>query len=180
MKKARIWAIAMAAFMTVGFVGCGDKDKDIEYTGNTLKNGESIEINDFGNDATASYKLHFTLTLKNGFLYTKGLESEPTEEAIKAGITTEKGKTSALIADCGEVKGLSKIEEYPTAGYVDSIAAVEKHGYVMKFKGSANWDMYQNDKIHDPAEQYLRIWLEEQTDEGFNLRYEWPWVKTEE
>lgn len=171
----------MAAVMTVGFISCGDKDKDITYTGNTLKNGESIEIESFGNDADAAYPLHFTLTLNNGYLVAKGLESKPTEAAYAMGLTSEVGKTRAKIADCGEVKGLSKIENYPQdAALKDSVAATEKYGYVLKIEGAANFNVYQNDKLRDPGTHYMRVWLEEQTDEGFNLRYEFPWVKTEE
>ncbi len=176
MKKFRFLAIAMAAFMTISFVGCGDKDKDLDYTGSVLKNGESIEILDMGTDQTAAYPLHFKLTLKNGFLYAENMSSKPTEAAFSYHMPDIDCPTSASIVDCGEIKGLTDLTTYPIAGYADSIAATEAHGYVIMAKGNAKVDMWENENLHDPVAQFMRIWLEEQTDEGFKLRYEWPWV----
>ena len=60
----RLLAITMATMLTFGFVSCGNDD-DIPYEGIELANGEFIEIEDFGTDTTASYKLHFKVRLEN-------------------------------------------------------------------------------------------------------------------
>lgn len=164
----------MATILTFGFVSCGPDDDEIPYEGIELSNGQSIEIEDFGNDATAAYKLHFKVTLSDGKLVAEGLTSKPVINVLPE---TMDLATSAKIADCGKVNGLAKIDEAPAdADLADNQEATEKHGYVVAVKGAANIDSYQNPQLHDPAIQYMRIWLEEKTDNGFKLRYEFPFT----
>lgn len=173
----RFLAIAMATILTFGFVSCGPDDDEIPYEGIELSNGQSIEIEDFGNDATAAYKLHFKVTLSDGKLVAEGLTSKPVINVLPE---TMDLATSAKIADCGKVNGLAKIDEAPAdADLADNQEATEKHGYVVAVKGAANIDSYQNPQLHDPAIQYMRIWLEEKTDNGFKLRYDFPFVPAE-
>lgn len=169
----RFLAIAMATILTFGFVSCGDDD-EIPYEGIELNNGEFIEIESFGTDSTAAYKLHFKVWLSDGKLVVEGLTST---SAITAIPETMSLSTSVKIADCGKVNGLNKLDEAPADGdLADSQNATEKHGYIVVAKGSANVDIYQNPDIHDPVQQYMRIWLEEKTDNGFKLRYEFPFT----
>lgn len=182
MRKLRILAIMMATALTFGMVGCGDKDDDLDYEGIILKNGESIEIESFGNDATASYPLHFTITLEKGQIVATGLYSKLTEAALSVpGMSNRDCPTLAKVADVGEVKALSKIEEYPAESEFDgSKAATEKHGYVIMAKGDMNLNGYEHPDLHDPATMYVRMWLEEATDGGFKVRYEYPFVPVED
>ena len=77
-------------------------------------------------------------------------------------------------------RNIAKIDEIPAAGdFGNSAPATEKHGYVVEAKGTQNLDAYSNPNIHDPATQYMRIWLEEATDNGFKLRYEFPFTPAE-
>lgn len=175
MKKMRFLAIAMATMLTFGMVGCGGNDEP--YDGIELANGESIEIEDFGSDATAAYKLHFKVTLANGQLSVEGLTSESALTQIPSTVVLN---TTAKIADAGKVGSLSKIDEIPADGdFAAAKTATEKHGYVVSAEGAAKLNSYGNPDIHDPAKQYMRIWLEEATDKGFNLRYEFPFTPAE-
>lgn len=177
MRKLRFLAIAMATALTFGMVSCGDKDKDLPYEGIELANGEFIEIEDFGNDASAAYKLHFKVYLSSGNLVVEGLESTSDMTQIPSTMVLN---TSAKIADFGKVGALSKIDEIPADGdFADLQPAVEKHGYVVAVKGDAKLNSYSIEGIHDPALQYMRIWLEEATDKGFKLRYDFPFVPEE-
>ena len=177
MKKMRFLAIAMATILTFGFVSCGPDDEEIPYEGIELANGEFIEIEDFGNDASAAYKLHFKVYLSSGNLVVEGLTSDAALTQIPS---TMELNTSAKIADFGKVGGLSKIDEIPADGdFANQQPVAEKHGYVVAAKGAANIDSYQNPQLHDPVQQYMRIWLEEATDKGYKLRYEFPFVPAE-
>ena len=176
MKKMRLLAITMATMLTFGFVSCGNDD-DIPYEGIELANGEFIEIEDFGTDTTASYKLHFKVRLENGNLVVEGLNTTSHLTQIPS---TYILNTSARIADCGKVNGLNKLDAAPAeADLAAEQVAVEKHGYVVAAKGAANLDNLGNPTFHDPALQYMRIWLEEATDKGFKLRYEFPFTPVE-
>ena len=176
MKKMRLFAIAMATMLTFGFVSCGNDD-EIPYEGIELSNGQFIEIEDFGADTTAAYKLHFKVWLSDGKIVCEGLTSKPTASILPE---TMDLATSAKVADCGKVNGLNKLDEAPAeADLADNQTAAEKHGYVIVVKGAANIDSYQNPDLHDPAQQYMRMWLEEKTDNGFKLRYEFPFTPEE-
>ena len=176
MKKMRLLAIAMATVLTFGFVSCGNDD-DIPYEGIELANGEFIEIEDFGTDVTASYKLHFKVKLESGKLITEGLTTTSHLSQIPSTYTLN---TSAKIADCGKVNGLNKLDKTPAeADLAAEQPATEKHGYIVAVKGAANLDNLGNPDFHDPALQYMRIWLEEATDKGFKLRYEFPFTPAE-
>lgn len=167
----------MATVLTFGMVSCGDKDKDLAYEGIELANGDCIHIESFGTDTTAAYKLHFNVWLSDGKLVVEGLTSTSTFTQIPA---TTVLNTNVKIADFGKVGGLSKIDEAPAEGdLADSQTATEKHGYVVVAKGGANLNSYGNAQIHDPAQQYMRIWLEEATDKGFKLRYDFPFTPEE-
>ncbi|MBQ3949888.1 MAG: hypothetical protein II661_05380 [Bacteroidales bacterium] len=176
MKKFRFLAIAMATMLTLGMVSCGPKDEDVPYEGITLNNGEFIEIDSYGTDTTAAYKLHFKVYLSDGSLVIENL----TNNHNISGLPDMACTTGAKIADAGKVKGIAKIDEIPAAGdFGNSAPATEKHGYVVEAKGTQNLDAYSNPNIHDPATQYMRIWLEEATDNGFKLRYEFPFTPAE-
>lgn len=177
MKKIKFLAFAMATMLTFGMVSCGDKDKYLPYEGIELANGEFIEIEDFGSDATAAYKLHFKVWLSSGNLVVEGLTSTSPFSQVPETMVLN---TIAKIADCGKVGGLSKIDEAPAeSDLADAQPAAEKHGYVVAVKGGANLDSYSLPDIHDPVQQYMRIWLEEATDKGFKLRYEFPFKPEE-
>ena len=177
MKKMRILALAMATMLTFGMVSCGDPDEELPYEGIELANGEFIEIESFGNDASAAYKLHFKVYLSDSKLVVEGLESKSEFSMIPA---TTVLNTAVKIADFGKVGGLTKIDEIPAdADFADSQVATEKHGYVVSAVGAANLDSYGNPDIHDPKMQYMRIWLEEATDKGYKLRYDFPFVPAE-
>ena len=176
MKKMRFLAIAMAAILTLGFVSCGNDD-DNPSEGIELNNGDCIEIEDFGTDATAAYKLHFKVWLSDGKVVAEGLYSKSVISILPE---TMDLATSAKVADMGKVNGLNKLDEIPADEELsDSQDAVEKHGYIIAVKGAANIDSYQNPDLHDPAQQYMRLWLEEKTDNGFKLRYEFPFTPEE-
>lgn len=173
MKKLRFLAIAMATVLTFGMVSCGPKDDDVPYEGITLNDGEFIEIESFGNDASAAYKLHFRVYLSSGSLVIENL----TSNIVITGMPDMACTTSAKIADIGKVSGIAKIDEVPEASeFKDNVPATEKHGYVVEAKGTQNINAYENPNMHDPATQYMRIWLEEATSNGFKLRYEFPFT----
>ncbi len=175
MKKLKFLAMAMAAVLTLGFVSCGDDDEDNAIE---LKNGEFIEIEGLGTDSTASYPVHFKMTLENGMLTISNMSSKPTAETQQIpGMNNRDCPTSAKIADVGKVKSLSKIDEYPSASaYSMSVAAAEGHGYVIEAHGAANFDSYGSDAVHDITSQYTRVWLKEATEDGFKVLYEFPFV----
>lgn len=170
----------MASLLTLSMVSCGDKDDDIPYEGVTLSEGKFIEIEDFGTDNTVNYKLHFKISLSSGQLVTEGL----TSDLISDFMPDREMPTATAITDLGEVKGLYKIEEIPadkdfmtaTGGYQTMCPIAEKHGYVIKVWGDGHLDVYQNDKLKDPAAHYVRLWVEEATDGGFSVRYEFPFI----
>lgn len=178
MKKFRFLAIAMATMLTLGMVSCGPKDEDVPYEGITLNNGEFIEIDSYGTDTLASYKLHFKVYLSDGNLVVEGL----TNNHNINGLPDMNCTTGVKIADFGKVKGIAKIDEIPAASeFKESVAATEKHGYVVEAKGTQKLTgAYPgHPEIYDPVEHYMRIWLEEATDNGFKLRYEFPFTPEE-
>ncbi|MCR4815944.1 MAG: hypothetical protein K5842_02005 [Bacteroidales bacterium] len=170
MKKFRFLAIAMAAMMALGFTSCKGDD-DIPYTGTTLKNGEIVTI--YGDNA-AAYQLRFTFGIDGGNIVVIGLN-----DSAANGYFTNCG-TGVSIVDVGKVRGLNKIDELPSDSEFTSatVPAVEKHGYVIKAWGTANFnESYpDNPTLTDPETKYARIWLEEANGDGFNLRYEFPFV----
>ena len=176
MKKIRLFAIAMATMLTFGMVSCGPDDSEVPYEGITLANGECIEIDSYGNDTTAAYKLHFKVWLSDGKLVIENLTNNHHIQGLPDMACT----TGASIADFGKVKGIAKIDEIPAANeFKESVDATEKHGYVIQAKGTQNLDAYNQPTIHDPVTQNMRIWLEEKTDNGFKLRYEFPFTPVE-
>jgi hypothetical protein len=176
MKKMRFLAIVMATMLTFGFVSCGNDD-EIPYEGIELSNGQFIEIEDFGSDATAAYKLHFKVWLSDGKIVAEGLTSKPVNTLLPE---TMDLATSAKVADCGKVNGLNKLDKVPAAAdLADNQTAAEKHGYIIVVKGAGNVDSYENPNLHDPAQQYMRLWLEEKSGDGFKLRYEFPFTPAE-
>lgn len=172
----RFLAIAMATILTFGFVSCGPDDEETPYEGIELANGEFIEIESFGSDSTAAYKLHFKTYLRNDSIVIESLSSN----ISISGMPDMDCRTSALVADMGKVKALSKIDEIPAESELaQAQKAEEKHGYVVVVKGIQNVNAYQNPTIHDPETQYMRIWLEEKTDNGYKLRYGFPFTPAE-
>ncbi|MBR3528891.1 MAG: hypothetical protein IKN84_04440 [Bacteroidales bacterium] len=186
MKKLRFLAMVMAAAFTLSFVSCGDDD--IEYEGVILEDGDFIEIgastqNDanynqgFGYDTTAAYPAHFKVTLRNGKLVITNLTAQNTAESLQIpGMNLRDCQCAARIGDYGKVNALSKINTYLGADqYSDSVAAEEKHGYVVEVHGTMNFDSYGRPELHDLKSQHMRIWLEEATDKGYKVRYEYPY-----
>lgn len=177
MKKFRFLAIAMATVLTFGLVSCGE-DKT-PYEGIELNDGEFIEIESLGFDTTASYPVHFKVILINDSLVIESMSSTPTEAAMQIpGMNGRPCFTQAGICDYGEVRSLGKIDEYPSASSLKiAVKAIEKHGYVVEAHGVAQLDAYHIDGLSDIKSQYMRIWLEEATETGFKLRYEFPFLE---
>ncbi len=176
MKKFRFLAIAMAAMMALGFTSCKGDD-DIPYTGTTLKNGEIVTI--YGDNA-AAYQLRFTFGIDGGNIVVIGLNDSADLNSSVLNYFTNCG-TGVSIVDVGKVNGLYKIDELPSDSEFTTatVPAVEKHGYVIKAWGNANLHTSypDNPNLTDPETKYARIWLEEANGDGFNLRYEFPFVK---
>ena len=188
MKKLRFLAIAMATVFAMSFVSCGDDD--IEYEGVILEDGDFIEIGatnesdpkykeGFGYDTTAAYPAHFKVTLESGNLYITILTSKNTAASMTIpGMSERDCVCAGRIGDYGKVNALSKINSYLGADqYTDTVAAIEKHGYVVEVHGDMKFDKYGNPALHDLQSQHMRIWLEEATDKGFKVRYEYPYLE---
>lgn len=177
MKKFRFLAIAMAAMMTFGLTSCKGDD-DIDYTGTTLKDGETVTI--YGDNA-ASYQLRFTFGIEGGNIVVAGL-NDSADLGTNPNYFTN-CPTGVSIVDVGKVNGLKKIKEYPADGEFTSATAVaaEKHGYVIKAWGAAGLSVSypDNPNLKDPETKYARIWLEEANGTGYNLRYDFPFVPEE-
>ena len=175
MKKIKFLALTLIATMSFCLLGCKN---DEPYDGETILDGQSIEIKGFGNDATASYPLHFRLTFSNGYLIAVGDTSSLTAEALAVpGMTSRVCPTAVSISDVGKVRSLNKIDEYPAEStFKDSVQVIEEHGYVIEAHGNAKLDAYQHPDLHDPAPQYMRLWIEEAIDGGWHYRYEFPFV----
>lgn len=188
MKKFRFLAIALATVFTMSFVSCGDDDD--AYDGVELGDGDFIEIGadlesspkyheGFGYDTTAAYPAHFRVTLKNDSLIITNLSSKNTalSQSIP-GMSERDCHCAARIGDYGKVNSLSKINSYLGADqYFIGVPAVEKHGYVVEVHGTMNFDMYQIEGLHDLKPQHMRIWLEEATETGYKVRYEYPYME---
>lgn len=180
MKKMRFFAFAMAAVFTMGFVSCANDD-DIEYDEFILHEGESISVEGYGYDTTASYPVCFDVQLLNNQLVVISKSSKPSEQAQQVpGMNNRDCTTDAKIASFGKVKALSKIDEYPAASeFHESALAEEGFGYVVEAHGSANLNSYSNPNLRDITSQYMRIWLEEAKDGGYKVRYEFPFKADE-
>lgn len=181
MKKLRFLAVALLATFTMGLVGC-DKDKDLDYTGETLNDGAFVEFDTYGNNnPKAAYKLHFKVGLSKGQVTAIGLTSPCDNAMIPSSVTCP---TGVAVVDMGKVKGLSLIETLPADDQFKSTTATanEKHGYVIKVWGDAKFDLaYDNNPdLRDPAPHYMRLWLEKEDGSGFKVRYEFPWTPAAE
>ncbi len=188
MKKLRFLAIAMATVFAMSFVSCGDEPD--EYEGVVLEDGDFIEIGaelesspkyheGFGYDTTAAYPAHFKVTLRNDSLIITNLSSKNTAVSQTIpGMSERDCLCAARIGDYGKVNALSKIKSFLGADqYFMGVLAVEKHGYVVEVHGTMNFDQYQYPNLHDLQPQHMRIWLEEATDKGYKVRYEYPYLE---
>lgn len=168
----------MASVFTFSMVSCGDDETN--STSIELANGEFIEIggNDhlaegLGTDTSAAYPVHFKVWLSDGNLVIENLSSKMTP-AAQAILDNRDCPTAAGIVDFGKVKSLSKIDEKPGAGYTNMVPAIEEHGYVIEAHGAAHLDAYQREGIHDITSQYMRLWLEKSSGNGYKIQYEMP------
>ncbi|MBP5327500.1 MAG: hypothetical protein J6Y98_06285 [Bacteroidales bacterium] len=181
MKKMRFFAIALATLMTLCVVSC-KSDDDIEgLVKETLVNGGSPLYLHY-KDANASYELRLNISLENNNIVVTGL----TDTLNQTGYPTMPGmNTICGIVDDGKCGSLSAINEFPednefldAAGhFVVSVPAAKKHGYIIKVVGDGKLNAYQLPDIKDPETQYARLWLEEETSNGFNVKYEFPFTE---
>lgn len=178
MKKLRFLAIAMAAALSFSLASCGDDPT--EYDGLEMHEGDFIEIEGYGYDTTAAYPAHFKVTLQNDSLIITNMSSL-NNAASQALLGERNCPTAASIADMGKVKSLSKINHYAGANdYKAGVPAVEGHGYVVLAVGNAHFNEgYNNPDIHDLSAQHMRIWLEEAIEDGYKVRYEFPFKEEE-
>lgn len=178
MKKINILTIMAAIALTFGFASCGGEEvqesNDFELTATN-----TLDIQTMAHDTTALYPIHFSVTLEGGQLQVNNLTAHPVFEY--PGIAADMDcRTEARIADFGEVKDLSKVDEIPAPGKFDKTAiAVEGNGYVLKAWGGQNINYYQLDELHDPDTVYMRLWLKKATADGFKVVYECPWYHAE-
>ena len=178
MKKIKFFAMAMAAMMSLGMVSC-NKDKNLDYTGETLTNGGVITVKEKVDNA--SYETRFTLTLRGTDLVVTGLNDTARVQGYS---DYPNCNTGVGIMDYGKVNALSKIDEYPgdsdfkdaEGHFVTTLPAAEKHGYVIKTWGDGKLDLFQNPDLKDPRAAYSRIWLEEADGDGFKVRYEFDYT----
>lgn len=174
MKKINILTLLAAFVLTFGFVSCGGEEvqesNDFELTA-----ANALDIQTMAHDSTALYPIHFSVTLENGLLKVNNLTAHPAFEF--PGIAADADcPTQARIADFGEVKDLSKVDEIPGPDKFDVTAtAVEGNGYVLKAWGAHNINYYQIAELHDPDTVYMRLWLKKATADGFKVVYECPW-----
>ena len=178
MKKIKFFAIALATMLTFGLTSCNkDHDEGLDYQTITLKNGDFIEIEGVGTSTDASYPVHFKVVLNEGSLEIENLTSKPV--TTEPNYVYQANTSEAVIADMGEKKGLSKIDEYPTSGWASKAAAAAKHGYVVESHGTQlNPEQLQAfPQFKNPDKQYLRFWLKEDKGDGsFEVRYQFPFV----
>lgn len=179
MKKFKFFAIALAALTSISLTSCNkDYDEDIQgkYVQITLENGQAITICDslstqMGSDSVAGYPIYFQLMLNDGVLTARGL---PHNVCHKPYLTDRPCLTKATITGKGKVKGLSKIEGKPNPSDTTANAS-EEHGYIIKAKGMMDFnsnDGYTSHGIFDPDSLYMRIWLKESKNNGFEVRYQ--------
>lgn len=185
MKKIKFLALTLVAALSMGLTSC-DKDKDINYQGLTLKEGEFVEVHDLNTDAKPIYKLHFKFGVLNGNIVVTGLTSKPEFPNPPAGMNDP--LTAIGVMDFGKVKGLSLIESLPEdAAFmngekaVTEVKAEKKHGYVFKAWGTADFSAYgilYDQGYNDPTPVYGRLWVEKMKDGEYVVRCEYPWKPT--
>lgn len=178
MKKMFFLAAAFAC--AIGLVSCGDNgnsEENLQFEQFNLTTENPLTIEVIEHDPTASYPVAFTLKLENGNIVAKGGNALPTEEALSHNLPNNPCSSTACIADYGKVKSLEKISKYPdsTEFAANQIATLE-HGYVIEAHGSHNINSYNIDGLRDPESVYMRIYLEEEIENGYKIRYEVPFV----
>lgn len=184
MKKIKFFALALAATFCFGLTSC-DKDKDLDYQSQILKDGDMIQVHDLDIDAMPIYKLNFTFGIKGGNLVVEGLSSKPEFPNPPAYMSDP--TTVASIVDYGEVKGLSLIENLPDSAAfepsgkpVTQMNPQKKHGYVIKAWGATDFSSYgvlYDQGYNDPSPVYVRLWFKKIDDGEYEVRYEFPWKK---
>lgn len=177
MKKLSILAAAFAFVCTLGLSSCEKPNEGVEFSKWTLTADKPLTITEISHDETAAYPVCFTLKLVDGQIVAEGSAAHPTEAALSNNLPDNPYPSVARIADCGEIKGLTKIKEYPaeTAYAPHQVAAIE-HGYVIEAHGSANINSYGIAALKDPTSVYTRVWIESEVEGGFVIRYEVPFV----
>lgn len=182
MKKIKFLALTLVAALSFGLTSC-DKDKDLDYQSQTLKEGEFVDVHDLNTDANPIYKLHFNFGIVNGNLVVTGLTSRPEFPNPPANMSDP--VTAVGIMDFGEVKGLSLVDPRPADATffngetpVLSVKAEKKHGYVFKAWGATDFSSYgvlYDMGFTDPTPVYGRIWIQKIKDDEYTVRCEYPW-----
>lgn len=182
MKKLSIIALAVAFLCALGVSSCDkQKENEINFTQWKLTADNPLTITEISHDPAAAYPVCFNVKLENGMIVVEGSAAHPTEAALSNNLPDNPYPSVAVISDCGEMKGLAKIKEYPAADTyaANQIAAVE-HGYVVEAHGAANINSYGIAALQDPTSVYMRIWIEQEIEGGYNIRYEVPFYLPEE
>ena len=177
MKKFKLLAVTLLAALSLGLTSC-DKDKDYDYQSATIKNGEYfLSKHEFGVVDTAGYKLNFRCGIVNGNVVVECFDSEP-EFPHNAGASNY--NTAGGVYDAGKVKGMTLIESKPAdASFTSTSAKAEKkHGYVIKIWGADETypEAYeQHPEMRPPSPVYVRLWIADEDDGSYEIRYEYPW-----
>lgn len=175
MKSMKFMALAMAAVFALFATSCNKDDKE-GFDSMELTSTSALVIKDFqGHDATAAYPLTFSVKLVDGYLTIENGSCKPSPAGVSAGLSADASyNTEALIADFGKSSCLKNVDSYPTSTYEAKVVCEEGHGYVVKAYGKGNVNAYNRPEIHDPADLYVRIYIEEATDNGYTIRYQYP------
>lgn len=174
MKKRNIFGLFMAAALTLFATSCGKADDREGFASMELTPENALTITEFmEHDATAAYPMTLSIALVDGQIVVRGGECHPVLDQVPQQNTFA---TEATIADYGKTGSLKSVKEIPTTGYTTSVAPQEEHGYVVKAVAKGNLNAYNNAAIHDPADLYVRIYIEEATENGYTIRYQYPFV----
>lgn len=178
MKKLHFLPILAVVFALCA-TGCKpDPEVEQQFAQYTLTVDNPLALECIEHDPTAAYPVAITLKINaEGQIVAEGGQALPTEQALSNNLPNNPCKSTARIADCGEVKGLSKVTKYPEEDqYAPNQVAALEHGYVIEAHGAHNVSSYGIPALQDPASVYMRVYLEEEVVGGYKIRYEIPFV----
>lgn len=174
MKKRNFLTAVLVAALSLVAVSCGEPSEKDGFYSMDLNAENTFTITDYQeHDPEAGYPMTLSLRLEGGKLVVEGgrCDARPGTQLP----TQNKYDTKATIVDYGKCGSIKSIKNIPTEGYEKSVACEEGHGYIIKAEGASNINAY-NLPIHDPADLYIRVYVEEPTAGGYKIYYQYPFV----
>lgn len=182
MKKNKFLALALVALCAGGLCSCNpDKDIEDDLTTFSLTADTPYLVENYTQaDTSAVYGHTFSLTLEGTNCIPVGGVSPMNEAFVNVLPASTVCKSSATIVEYGKAKSISAIKSIPSSGYASSVTLQKHYGYVVKVVGEANVNSYNNPNYHDPADMYLRFYVEDELDNGgYSIVVQYPFTVTE-